>query len=189
MKTVKGPDITSIPFRVANLSPEGASCCAEMSGCVSQEICDIGYSPHDIITTFFRVVKLSPELPEFLKLEFIRVSTPVLLCRQDCPCLTQHRHSGGSSRGAKLLQLRFVRWGAFARLQRAAPAGKEGACTIPRIAPLCYASLLCLTYKQLLTLQHTFMPQNMAQSMDILGGLPFWASVYRMLMPAACRMP
>ena len=38
-----------------------------------QEICDIGYSPHDIITTFFRVVKLSPELPEFLKLEFIRV--------------------------------------------------------------------------------------------------------------------
>ena len=41
-------------------------------GCL-QEICDIGYSPHDIITTFFRVVKLSPELPEFLKLEFIRV--------------------------------------------------------------------------------------------------------------------
>jgi replication factor C subunit 2/4 len=45
-----------------------------MSGFGSQEICDIGYSPHDIITTFFRVVKLSPELPEFLKLEFIRVS-------------------------------------------------------------------------------------------------------------------
>ena len=42
-------------------------------GSVLQEICDIGYSPHDIITTFFRVVKLSPELPEFLKLEFIRV--------------------------------------------------------------------------------------------------------------------
>ena len=41
-----------------------------------QEICDIGYSPHDIITTFFRVVKLSPELPEFLKLEFIRVREP-----------------------------------------------------------------------------------------------------------------
>ena len=60
-------------------------CCAEMSGCVSQEICDIGYSPHDIITTFFRVVKLSPELPEFLKLEFIRVSTPVLLRCQGLP--------------------------------------------------------------------------------------------------------
>ena len=45
-----------------------------------QEICDIGYSPHDIITTFFRVVKLSPELPEFLKLEFIRVRQPPRCC-------------------------------------------------------------------------------------------------------------
>ena len=117
-------------------------CCAEMSGCVSQEICDIGYSPHDIITTFFRVVKLSPELPEFLKLEFIRVSTPVLLCCQDCPWLTQHRHYGSSARGGRLLKLRLAKLGAFARLQHVAPSGKEGACTIPFTAPSCHASLL-----------------------------------------------
>ena len=51
-----------------------------------QEICDIGYSPHDIITTFFRVVKLSPELPEFLKLEFIRVC-PLPCCCCCCYCV------------------------------------------------------------------------------------------------------
>ena len=53
-----------------------------------QEICDIGYSPHDIITTFFRVVKLSPELPEFLKLEFIRVRK---LVSTTCDLVCAHR--------------------------------------------------------------------------------------------------
>ena len=53
-----------------------------------QEICDIGYSPHDIITTFFRVVKLSPELPEFLKLEFIRVRELVGIT---CDLVCAHR--------------------------------------------------------------------------------------------------
>ncbi len=53
-----------------------------------QEICDIGYSPHDIITTFFRVVKLSPELPEFLKLEFIRVRK---LVSTSCELVYAHR--------------------------------------------------------------------------------------------------
>ena len=53
-----------------------------------QEICDIGYSPHDILTTFFRVVKLSPELPEFLKLEFIRVRE---LVSTTCDLLRAHR--------------------------------------------------------------------------------------------------
>ena len=52
-----------------------------------QEICDIGYSPHDIITTFFRVVKLSPELPEFLKLEFIRVRVPPVATAVVLSCL------------------------------------------------------------------------------------------------------
>ena len=35
----------------------------------------MGYSPMDIITTLFRVVKTFPDndMPEFLKLEFIRV--------------------------------------------------------------------------------------------------------------------
>lgn len=39
-----------------------------------QKICDLGYSAMDIIQTFFRVVKNDPRMPEFLKLEFIRVS-------------------------------------------------------------------------------------------------------------------
>lgn len=43
-----------------------------------QKICDMGYSSMDIIQTLFRVVKNDPKLPEFLKLEFIRVSLPSL---------------------------------------------------------------------------------------------------------------
>jgi len=33
----------------------------------------MGYSAMDIIQTLFRVVKNDPKMPEFLKLEFIRV--------------------------------------------------------------------------------------------------------------------
>jgi replication factor C subunit 2/4 len=36
------------------------------------ELCTQGYSPLDIITTLFRVVKTYP-MPEHVKLEFIRV--------------------------------------------------------------------------------------------------------------------
>ncbi len=34
---------------------------------------DKGYSPHDIITNTFRVAKTHPLMPEYLKLEFIKV--------------------------------------------------------------------------------------------------------------------
>lgn len=37
---------------------------------------DKGYSAVDIVTTIFRVVKGMEELPEYTKLEFIRVSPP-----------------------------------------------------------------------------------------------------------------
>jgi hypothetical protein len=43
-------------------------------GVAVQKICDMGYSSMDIIQTLFRVVKNDPKMPEFLKLEFIRVS-------------------------------------------------------------------------------------------------------------------
>jgi len=39
---------------------------------------DKGYSAVDIVTTVFRVVKGMDELPEYTKLEFIRVSTMAL---------------------------------------------------------------------------------------------------------------
>ena len=45
-------------------------------GWLGQKICDMGYSSMDIIQTLFRVVKNDPKMPEFLKLEFIRVSPP-----------------------------------------------------------------------------------------------------------------
>ena len=47
---------------------------------LAQEICDMGYSAMDIITTLFRVVKTFPDkdMPEYLKLEFIRVSFQML---------------------------------------------------------------------------------------------------------------
>jgi hypothetical protein len=47
----------------------------------------MGYSAMDIITTLFRVVKTFPDkdMPEFLKLEFIRVSQQ----RHTCPACMQ----------------------------------------------------------------------------------------------------
>lgn len=38
-----------------------------------QALCDMGYSASDIITTLFRVVKSSPGMNEYLKLEYIKV--------------------------------------------------------------------------------------------------------------------
>lgn len=38
------------------------------------ELWDAGYSAVDIVTTIFRVTKSIDELPEYLKLEYIRVS-------------------------------------------------------------------------------------------------------------------
>jgi replication factor C subunit 2/4 len=43
-----------------------------------QELWDHGYSAVDIVTTLFRVTKSSESLAEYLKLEFIRVSSAVL---------------------------------------------------------------------------------------------------------------
>ncbi len=41
-----------------------------------QALCDMGYSASDIITTLFRVVKSSPGMNEYLKLEYIKVRAP-----------------------------------------------------------------------------------------------------------------
>jgi hypothetical protein len=38
-----------------------------------QELMDLGYSSHDIITTVFRVVR-NADMPEFLKLEYLKVT-------------------------------------------------------------------------------------------------------------------
>ena len=40
---------------------------------VLKSLWDKGYSPHDIITNIFRVCK-NHQMPEYLKLEFIKVS-------------------------------------------------------------------------------------------------------------------
>lgn len=45
-----------------------------------KELYDLGYSATDIITTLFRVVK-NYDMPEFLKLEYIRVRPLRFLCR------------------------------------------------------------------------------------------------------------
>ena len=44
---------------------------------------DKGYSPHDIITNIFRVSK-NHQMPEYLKLEFIKVNKPLRV-----PCIMQ----------------------------------------------------------------------------------------------------
>ena len=41
---------------------------------ILKSLWDKGYSPHDIITNIFRVCK-NHQMPEYLKLEFIKVST------------------------------------------------------------------------------------------------------------------
>ena len=45
---------------------------------ILKSLWDKGYSPHDIITNIFRVCKNHP-MPEYLKLEFIKVPS-LLLC-------------------------------------------------------------------------------------------------------------
>lgn len=51
------------------------------------ELCTQGYSPLDIITTLFRVVKTYP-MPEYVKLEFIRV--------RPCPSLAEAWRPGSA---------------------------------------------------------------------------------------------
>jgi replication factor C subunit 2/4 len=43
-----------------------------------KQLYDLGYSPTDIITTLFRVVK-NYDMAEYLKLEFLKVNTVLLL--------------------------------------------------------------------------------------------------------------
>lgn len=51
-----------------------------------EELWHGGYAAVDIVTTVFRVCKSIDELPEYLKLEFIRVNFPFLLeAQQVCP--------------------------------------------------------------------------------------------------------
>ncbi len=42
--------------------------------CRPQKLFDAGYSSSDVITTLFRVVR-NTEMPEFLKLEYIKVTS------------------------------------------------------------------------------------------------------------------
>lgn len=57
----------------SSLSPD-----AYMGMCV-QELCKLGYSAMDIITTLFRIVR-SFGMDEYLKLEYIKVSCSLLVC-------------------------------------------------------------------------------------------------------------
>jgi replication factor C subunit 2/4 len=45
---------------------------------VLNEIWRLGYSPLDIMTTLFRVVKNYSDIPEYYKLEYIKVWTAIL---------------------------------------------------------------------------------------------------------------
>ncbi len=49
---------------------------------------DKGYSPHDIITNIFRVTKTHP-MPEYLKLEFIKVG---VYCMYVCSLIFHHNY-------------------------------------------------------------------------------------------------
>ena len=68
-------------------------------GVLLQALCDLGYSAMDIITTLFRVVR-NYNMQEFLKLEFIKVSTTppckhqhsVVLSNSFAPCDTERLH-------------------------------------------------------------------------------------------------
>ena len=51
---------------------------AHKAACL-QELCKLGYSAMDIITTLFRIVR-SFGMDEYLKLEYIKVSCSQMLC-------------------------------------------------------------------------------------------------------------
>ena len=66
------------PILVANLISHCLSAEIDNAYGIMKQLCDLGYSATDIITTLFRVVR-NYKMQEFLKLEFIKVTQTSLL--------------------------------------------------------------------------------------------------------------
>lgn len=62
------------PLLVANMINHCLSAEIDPAFGIMKNLCDLGYSATDIITTLFRVVR-NYKMQEFLKLEFIKVHT------------------------------------------------------------------------------------------------------------------